>query len=142
MTLERFSRDVLPFKPKNLIIATGANSLRATNISAEDIISDLREIGNLCTKNNIRPIYLTLMPINPANISYAFHTPTDPEWHDKLNQVNAFIKRQNYFIDLEPYFYDAYGTMDVQFSVDGLHPDLRGKMLMGEIINQHKDLFE
>ena len=142
MTLERFSKDVLPFKPKNLIISTGANSLRATNISAEEIISDLREIGNLCVQNNIRPIYLTLMPINPANISYAFHTPTDPEWHDKLNQVNAFIKRQKYFIDLEPYFYDSFGTMDVQFSVDGLHPDLRGKMLIGEIINQHKDLFE
>ena len=142
MTLERFSRDVLPFKPKNLIIATGANSLRATNISAEDIISDLREIGNLCVANKIRPIYLTLMPINPANISYAFHTPTDPEWHDKLNQVNAFIKRQSYFIDLEPYFYDSFGTMDAQFSVDGLHPDLRGKMLMGEIINQHKNVFD
>lgn len=142
MTLERFSKDVLPFKPKNLIISTGANSLRATNISVEEIISDLRQIGELCIKNNIRPIYLTLMPINPANISYAFHTPTDPEWHDKLNQVNAFIKRQNYFIDLEPYFYDSFGTMDAQFSVDGLHPDLRGKMLMGEIINKHRDVFK
>ena len=142
MTLERFDRDVLHFKPKNLIIFTGTNSLRDTTISAENIIDDLREIGRLCNLNSIRPIFLTLMPINPENIQYAFHTPTDPAWHEKLNQVNSFIKRQEFFIDLEPYFYDAFGKMDENFSVDGLHPDLRGKMLMGEIINQHKNLFK
>ena len=142
MTLERFNRDVLPFKPKNLIIFTGTNSLRDTTITVENIISDLREIERLCTLNGIRPIFLTLMPINPENIQYAFHTPTDPAWHDKLTQVNNFIKRQEYFIDLEPYFYDAFGKMDENFSVDGIHPDLRGKMLMGEIINQHRKLFK
>ena len=142
MTLERFSRDVLPFKPKNLIIFTGTNSLRDTTITAESIISDLKEIERLCKLNNIRPIFLTLMPINPENIQYAFHTPTDPAWHEKMNAVNAFIKRQEFFIDLEPYFYDAFGKMDEQFSVDGIHPDLRGKMLIGEIINQSKNLFK
>lgn len=142
MTLERFDRDVLHFKPKNLIIFTGTNSLRDTTITAENIIEDLREIGRLCNLNSIRPIYLTLMPIHPENIQYAFHTPTDPAWHEKLNQVNSFIKRQEFFIDLEPYFYDSFGKMSEDFSVDGLHPDLRGKMLMGEIINQHKNLFK
>ena len=142
MTLERFERDVLFFRPKNLIIFTGTNSLRDTTITVENIISDLREIGRLCTLNGIRPIFMTLMPINPENIQYAFHTPTYPAWHEKLNQVNAFIKRQEFFIDLEPYFYDAFGKMDENFSVDGIHPDLRGKMLMGEIINQHRKLFK
>lgn len=138
--LERFNADVLPFKPKNLIIMTGTNSLRAENISAESVIEDLKTIGNLCLENNIRPIFLTLMPINPKNIQYAFRTPTDPAWHEKLEKVNSFIKTQNYFIDLEPYFYDSQGTMDERFSIDGIHPDLRGKMLMGEIVNQHKDV--
>ena len=136
-TLERFERDVLPFKPKNLIILTGTNSLRAENIQVESIISDLTEIERLCTENKIRPIFLTLMPINPKNIRFAFHTPTDPFWHEKLNQVNNFIKKQNYYIDLEPYFYDRNGEMDEKFSVDGIHPDLRGKMLMAEIINSY-----
>ncbi len=140
-TLERFSRDVLPLRPKNLIILTGTNSLRDETITPEKIIADLAEIGKLCNLNHIRPIYLTLMPINPANIDYAFHTPTDPAWHDKLNQVNSFIKQQEFFIDLEPYFYDSFGHMDVKFSVDGIHPDIRGKMLMAEIINQNKNKF-
>ena len=48
--------------------------------------------------------------------------------------------QQDYYIDLEPYFYDpAHRVMDSGFSTDGLHPDVRGKMLMGEIINQNQD---
>ena len=140
-SLERFEQDVLPFHPKNLLILTGTNSLRAEEISAEDVIADIRAMRDLCNRNNVRPIFLTLMPIHPKNIAYAFHAETDPEWHDKMDTINDYIREQPYFIDLEPYFYDKTNTvMDYGFSIDGLHPDIRGKMLMGEIINMHKDL--
>ena len=139
--LERFESDVLPFKPKNLIISTGANSLRDAGITADEIISDLTQIMNLCKRNNIRPIFLTLMPINPENIKYAFHTETDPHWHEKLITVNSFIKGTDYFIDIEPYFYDEAGNMNSRFCIDGIHPDLIGKMLIGEVINQNRHLF-
>ena len=81
------------------------------------------------------------MPINPANLLNAFHTATDPGWYEKLQQINAYIKRQEFVIDLEPYFYDAQGTMDAGFAIDGIHPDIRGKMLMGELISKNKNLF-
>lgn len=142
MTLERFNQDVLPLKPKNLIISTGANCLRVGNISAEDVIADLEGIGKLCRENDIRPIFLTLMPINPVNIQNAFRTPTDPYWHEKLQQINEYIKKQEFFIDLEPHFYDSQGTMDSSLAIDGIHPDIRGKMLMGELISKHKELFK
>lgn len=141
-TLERFNQDVLPLKPRNLIISTGANCLRDASISAEDVIADLAGINKLCLENDIRPIFLTLMPINPANLLNAFHTATDPGWHEKLQQINEYIKRQEFVIDLEPYFYDAQGTMDAGFSIDGIHPDIRGKMLMGELISKNKNLFK
>ena len=142
MTKDRFETDVLPMHPLNLLILTGSNSLRAPEIPPQDIIKDLEEIQRKCLANDIRPIFLTLMPINPANIKYAFHTDTDPLWRQKLNQVNGWIRQQKYFIDLEPYFYDQAGQqMDTGFAIDGLHPDIRGKMLMGEIINAHKKLF-
>ncbi|MBR0288304.1 MAG: SGNH/GDSL hydrolase family protein, partial [Selenomonadaceae bacterium] len=140
-TLERFNQDVLQVKPKNLIISTGANCLRDSSISAQDVISDLAGINNLCVQNGIRPIFLTLMPINPANLQNAFHTPTDPNWYSKLVQINDYIKRQEFFIDIAPYFYDAQGTMNESLSVDGIHPDIRGKMLIGEIISKNKNLF-
>ncbi|MBR3745446.1 MAG: GDSL family lipase, partial [Selenomonadaceae bacterium] len=141
-TFERFEQDVLPLKPKNLIISTGANCLRDASISAEDVIADLSNINRLCLQNEIRPIYLTLMPLNPANLQNAFHTPTDPNWHAKLVAINEYIKRQQYHIDLEPYFYDTSGQLDEKLSIDGIHPDLRGKMLMAELINKNRKLFK
>ena len=141
MTKDRFDTDVLPLHPLNLLILTGSNSLRAPEIPPQDIINDLEEIKRKCLAHDIRPIFLTLMPINPGNIKYAFHTDTDPLWRQKLNQVNDWIRQQKYFIDLEPYFYDQAGQqMDTGFAIDGLHPDIRGKMLMGEIINAHRKL--
>ena len=141
-TVERFEKDVLPFKPRNLLILTGINSLRATNISAEDIIKDFGELNRLCSRHNIRPIFMTLTPLNPKNIDKVFHTPTDPNWLDKMNKVNEYIRRLPYFIDIAPYFLDAEGKeLADDMSVDGIHPDLHGKMLMGEVINRHRYLF-
>ena len=141
-TLERFETDVIPFRPKNLIILTGANSLRAREIKASDVIADIDQLNVLCEINHIRPIFLTLMQINPTNIQNAFHMPTDPDWRQKMETINAHIRGLRYFIDLEPYFYDAKKMqLDDRLSVDGLHPDIKGKMMMAEIINQHKNLF-
>ena len=141
-TLERFDNDVLHYRPKNLIIMTGTNSLRAPTISADSVVDDLEEIRRKCVQNDIRPIFLTLMPLNPVNIKNAFHTDTDPKWHEKLDKINDYIRKQQYYIDLEPYFYDMYNTkLDDRLSVDGIHPDIRGKKMMAEIINQRQDLF-
>ncbi len=140
-SLERFETDILPFHPKNLIISTGTNCLRDASILTEDIINDYKKINRLCIENDIRPIFLTLMPINPKNIYYIFKTETDEHWHKKLIALNKFIKQQEFVIDIEPYFYDAAGEMSADFAIDGLHPDIRGKMLIAEIINANRHLF-
>lgn len=137
----RFDEDVLPYHPHNLLILTGSNDLRA-DLSAAAIIEDLDAIGKKCRQNDIRPIFLTLMPLDPANIERAFHTETDENWPKKLRTINDFIRQQEYYIDLEPYFYDPTGMLlNPDLSIDGLHPDIRGKMLMAEIINAHPDQF-
>ena len=139
-TALRFDADVLPFQPYNLLILTGSNNLRS-DTTAEEIIADLTAIRQKCEENDIRPIFLTLMPIQPSNIYAAFQTETDPEWYVKMATVNEFIRQQPFVIDLEPYFYDSDRQfMDSRFAIDGLHPDIQGKMLMAEIINAHKEL--
>ena len=141
-TLARFDRDVLPIMPKNLLIMTGSNSLRAPDISAQMVIRDLIGIIQKCRRNDIRPILMTLPPINPDNIMLAFQTPTDPNWYSKLQLINGFIRQQDYYIDLEPYFYDdTHSKLAPGWANDGLHADIQGKMLIGEVINLHKDLF-
>ena len=132
--LERFDSDVLPFKPKNLIIMGGTNSLRG-GVPAEQVISELAAIRDKCIRNGIRPIFLTLPPINPAAIQRVFQEETTPEWKSEFARVNAFLRQERYVIDIAPFFMDADGDLPPHFAVDGLHLDISGKKLMGELIN-------
>jgi hypothetical protein len=81
------------------------------------------------------------MPINPKNIYYIFRTETDENWHEKLVEINTFLRSRKFYIDIENYFYNEEGEMSADFAIDGMHPDLRGKMLIAEIINLNRHLF-
>ena len=69
----------------------GTNSLRGGTPAAE-VIRDLRVLSDKCTANSIRPIFLTLPPINPAAIKRVFGEPSSPDWQKNLAEVNSFIR--------------------------------------------------
>lgn len=132
--LDRFDHDVLPYHPKYLVIMGGTNSLRG-GIPASYVIKDLVTIRDKCLVNGIRPIFLTLPPINPTAIDRAFSEETTPNWREQFDLVNNFIRQQRYHIDLDPYFCDANRELPDHYAIDGLHPDIEGKKLMAQIIN-------
>lgn len=134
--LDRFESDVLPFDPEFLIILDGTNSLRA-DVPANEVIEDLSAIRDECLQNGIRPIFLTLPPINPENIKRAFNQESVPDWQYKFASVNAFIRQQPYYIDIEPYFIDADHHLPGYYGIDGIHLDIDGKKLMAQIINDN-----
>lgn len=141
-TLERFEQDVVPLHPANVLIMTGSNSLRAIGVTAQDIIDDLDELQKKCLAHNMRPIFLTLLPLNPERITLAFHSETDRSWYWKLQVVNTWIRTQAFYVDIEPYFYDTQKhILNPLLSTDGLHPDIDGKRMMAEAINEHRELF-
>ncbi|AIF51065.1 GDSL-type esterase/lipase family protein [Pelosinus sp. UFO1] len=130
----RFDDDVLPFHPKYLIIMGGSNSLRG-GIPASQVIKDLTAIRDKCLLHGIRPIFLTLPPINPTAIAQAFDEDTVSNWQKEFATVNAFVRQQRYYIDLAPYFADETHALPLHYATDGLHLDIEGKKLMAEIIN-------
>lgn len=132
--VDRFDQDVLPYHPKYLIILGGTNSLRG-GTPATQVIKDLSTIRDKCLFNGIRPIFLTLPPINPPAIDRAFNEETTQNWREQFDAVNVFIRQQRYYIDLDPYFCDADRELPNHYAIDGLHPDLEGKKLMAQIIN-------
>jgi lysophospholipase L1-like esterase len=132
--LERFERDVLPFQPRYLLILGGTNSLRG-GTPATQVIADLIAIREKCLRYGIRPIFLTLPPVNPIAIENVFQETTVPNWRTEFDLVNAFIRQQSYHIDLEPHFLDDNRELPARFAVDGLHIDIEGKRLMGNVIN-------
>ncbi|MBP2654378.1 MAG: hypothetical protein H6Q73_1947 [Firmicutes bacterium] len=132
--LERFNQDVMPYHPKYLIILGGSNSLRG-GVPAAKVIAELTAIRDKCLARGIRPIFLTLPPINPASIKKVFNEETAPDWRIEFARVNAFIRQQRYFIDIAPYLTDSNGELPVELAVDGLHPDIPGKQLIAQAIN-------
>lgn len=133
MTVKRFDRDVLPFRPKYLLIMTGTNSLRGGE-DPKVVIAGLREIQKRCRENNIRPILMTLPDVNPENIEHVFHEPTADDWPERFGEVNAYIRTQVH-IDTAAAFPRPDGVLPTPFAMDGLHPDVMGKRLMGLVVN-------
>lgn len=132
--VERFDQDVLPYCPQYLIIMEGANSLRG-GVPANKVIHDLTVIRDRCIAWGIRPIFLTLLPINPDAIMRAFNQETASDWRKEFDRVNNFIRHQRYYIDLDPYLSDANRKLPDCYAIDGLHPDIEGKKLIAKIIN-------
>ncbi|SDP69889.1 SGNH/GDSL hydrolase family protein [Selenomonas ruminantium] len=133
MTRDRFDKDVLPFHPHYLLIMTGSNSLRAGE-NPQVVIDCLKTIQRKCLENNIAPIFLTLPPVNPDNIQHIFKEPTAPDYQERFAVVNAYIRSQVY-IDTAAAFDCPDGLLPTKYALDGLHPDVIGKKLMGERIN-------
>ncbi len=134
--VKRFERDVLPFRPKYLIILGGTNSLRG-GTPAKQVIDDLTAVRKKCQMYGIRPIFVTLAPINPAAIKKVFNEETAPNWRQEFDTVNDFIRRQRYHIDLDPLLEDAGRELPEHYAVDGLHPDIEAKKIIAQVINSH-----
>ena len=132
-TLSRFDQDVLPFHVKYLLIMTGSNSLRGW-IEADSVISDLTALKTKCLENNIKPVFLTLPPINPANIKRAFNEPTAEDWQERFAAVNAYINTQVH-IDVTAGLADAQGNLPTVLALDGIHLDPPGKKMIAAAIN-------
>ncbi len=131
--IERFEQDVLPFQPQYLIILAGTNSLRG-GVTAESVIADLEVLKEKCLVNKIRPVFLTLPPINPNNIKKVFDQPTVSDWQEQMRLVNNFIRTQVH-IDIAREMKYPNGILPSKLAVDGLHLDIEGKKEIAAAVN-------
>jgi lysophospholipase L1-like esterase len=134
MTRERFEKDVLPFHPRYLIILMGSNSLR-NGEGASIVMKDMEAVRQKCLENGIRPVFLTVPPVNPANIKKSFDSETADDWQFQFGRVNAYV-RSHVHIDITPGMYDEKGELRTELALDGLHLDPAGKQLMAAAINE------
>ena len=132
MMVERFDRDVRSFHLKYLLIMGGTNSLRA-GVSAEEVIRDLEEIGQKAEALGIHPIYLTLPPLNPANIQKAFDESTADNWRQSFAQVNAYIRSRDHIDVAAPF--ETGEDLPTELALDGIHGDWNMKQEMAQVIN-------
>lgn len=134
--LDRFDNDVLPFKPRVLVIMGGVNDIRA-GASAEAVIKTLSALRDKCLANDITPVFCTLTSMNPELIRKRGIFLTDGDWRAAREQLNFWIKTTPYFIDATEILTDEFGYLRAEFTPDGLHPALRGKKILGETIGEY-----
>lgn len=131
--LKRFDSDVKPFHLKYLLIMGGINDIRS-GVSPEETIHNLQEIEEKCRKNHIKPVLLTVIPINPAVIEAVYHTATAEKWEEALKEVNDFIRTQPHIDTAAPF--EAMGPLPEQMALDGLHGDWNAKEMIAAVINR------
>ena len=132
--IERFEMDVLPFKPKVLLIMGGVNDIRIGKTSAEEVMDNLKILRDKCLSNDIFPVLCTLTPMNDE-IMAKLGIPFAKTWKVERAKINSWILKNN-GVDLGNYLEDDSGNLRADFTPDGLHPDLRGKMLIGNRIEK------
>ena len=136
MMLDRFDNDVLPFKPQVLIIMGGLNDIRE-GMNSEAVIKNLEALRGKCLTHEITPVFCTITSMNPELINLRGIPITDGDWREAREQINFWIKTTPYFIDTAENLTDEFGYLRAEFTPDGLHPALRGKKIIGEIVGNY-----
>ena len=138
---DRFERDVLPFSPDYLLIMCGTNDLRAGEFSLEEAVANMERVKEKCVFYGIRPIFLTLPPINPTNIGRVFGEKITDEWQERFAKFNEYLRQQPH-IDTAAAFapYAANGELPDWLGLDGLHEDIIGKQLIAARVNANLEV--
>lgn len=134
--VNRFNDDVLPFHPKILVVFGGINNIRLGD-KATQVITGLTRIKYKCLYNNIIPVFVTIAPINPAAMKAVSNIDVAPGWEREQQSVNAWIRSQRYYVDITGKFTDDRGWLFATMAVDGLHPDVEGKQIIGSTIGAY-----
>lgn len=132
--LARFDNDVLPFRPEVLFIMAGVNDYRI-DIPAWESVDNLELLRDKCLQYGIKPVFITPTPLNPAQIQKLGFVEMPPEdWQERQQIICEWIREQEHFIDVNAKLTDANGNLSDSLSVDGLHPDVDGKRIIGEAV--------
>lgn len=134
--VERFESDVLPFSPKVLFIMGGVNDFRG-RILGWHTVSNLKILLEKCKEYDITPVFITPTPVNVPMIKKTNYIEQPPvDWKNHYQYICNWIRNQENCIDLSLQFEDYDGYLRYNLTTDGLHPDIDGKKIIGEAVNE------
>ena len=75
--------------------------------------------------------------MNPDKMKLRGIPITDGDWREQREQVNLWIRSTPYFVEVAKDLIDEFGYLRAELAPDGLHPALRGKMIIGKAISDY-----
>ena len=139
--LLRFRQDVIDLKPSTVVILTGVNDLNFGQ--SQDVLQMVEEndenMADLAMKNQIRPIFATILPVN----SFVSHPHPFVKTHPNAAIVNLngwlrvyCAQRGIAVVDFASALKDPNGELRSGFSDDGLHPNAAGYRAMKDVLEE------
>ncbi len=135
--LSRFREDAINLHPK-IIVLNGATNDIAENshpYSEERTIGNFRSMIEIAKANGIEVILTSTLPA--AGFKWNPKITDAPEKIESLNNRLRQLAEEYelFFVDYHPHLLDDNGrSMNMSFSKDGVHPNMKGYRLMEEII--------
>ena len=126
--LKRFSSDVVPFKPRIVVVLAGVNDLYR-GYPPRHVEEQLKRIYDSAAKEQIRVVACTILPYNGMS----------PSVRSRIQEVNGWIrsysgKHHLGFCDTFHLLENPKRPWNLISSPDRLHPDVAGYRKMGEAI--------
>lgn len=139
---ERLERDVLCFKPREVLFMGGINDIRAWYGEDNDL-SNVDEIATyICkyTSSIIKNLQKNSIDITICTITKNYERETN---YDYINHIIDYVNMQLVklakdleieIIDYNKVLVNKYGYLDLSLSYDGLHPNEFGYIEMTKLI--------
>ncbi len=129
-SLKRFDRDVLKLKPKLLVLLIGINDL-GNDQKVNAILSNIETMIEMASEHNIKVILCSLLPVTGK---YVKDVPLNDilKINEKLDELS--LKHKADYVDFHSPLVNSEGRFIQGFTVDGLHPNKFGYMLMSKIL--------
>ena len=133
--LIRMRADVINLKPKVVVILAGTNDIAGnTGPSTLEMIEDnLASMADVSKANGIKPILCSVLP--------AYDYPWKPglKPYEKISLLNAWIKEYAakhgmLYLDFYSAMVDDRPGMKIEFSKDGVHPNMAGYKVMEPLV--------
>ncbi|MFA5560293.1 MAG: GDSL-type esterase/lipase family protein [Acholeplasmataceae bacterium] len=131
---------VIRLRPTTIIIHVGSNDLVLTDLSTDEIVSNIKRIVETLQTDlpNTRIYVLSLFPINEAVSNKAYLKYRDNKRLTLLNrQLEAHLV--SYYYPIDHLFKDEENNLKLTYTKDGLHLTPSGYQIFYEKI---KDLLE
>ena len=135
--LIRFRADVIALQPTAVVILAGINDIAGnTGPSSIEMISDnIFSMVELAKVNNIQVILCSVLP------AYDFPWKPNQEPIEKIKALNEILK--NYAKSNNVVYVDYYSAMvderlglNIEYSKDGVHPNMIGYQIMEPIVEK------
>ncbi len=138
--LVRFTADVIDLQPKVVVLLCGTNDIAGnTGIATQKMITDnIAAMAMLANANGIKVVLSSILPV----YDYPWKKGIQPA--EKIIAINkwmvSYASKNNFtFLDYFSALANERNGMKSSYSKDGVHPNLAGYIIMGELAEKAID---